>query len=67
VGDLDAESLLAELRDMGIDVDCSAEQLTLLARCRANSRMLSCMLALLQDACCVVSSAPDWPGQETPE
>lgn len=47
MGDLDAESLLAELRDMGIDVDCSAEQLTLLARCRANSRMLSCMLALL--------------------
>ena len=34
VGDLDAESLLAELRDMGIDVDCTAEQLTLLARCR---------------------------------
>lgn len=31
--ELDAEGLLAELRDLGIDVDCSAEQLTLLARC----------------------------------
>ena len=32
-GDLDAEGLLAELRDLGIDVECSAEQLTLLAGC----------------------------------
>ena len=32
-GDLDAEGLLAELREMGIDVECSAEQLTLVARC----------------------------------
>ena len=31
--ELDAEGLLAELRDLGIDVECSAEQLTLLARC----------------------------------
>ena len=26
-GELDAESLLAELRDLGIKVDCTAEQL----------------------------------------
>ena len=32
-GQLDAEGLLTELRDMGIEVECSAEQLTLLARC----------------------------------
>ena len=33
VGELDADGLLAELRDLGIEVECSAEQLTLLARC----------------------------------
>lgn len=32
-GELDAEGLLAELRYLGIDVECSAEQLTLLSRC----------------------------------
>ena len=32
-GKLDAEGLLAELCDLGIDAECSAEQLTLLARC----------------------------------
>ena len=33
-GELDAGVLLAELHDLGIDVECTAEQLTLLARCR---------------------------------
>ena len=51
---------------MGIDVDCSAEQLTLLPRCCASSLMLSCMIALLQYECSVVSSAPYWPRQESP-
>ncbi len=32
MGELDAKGLLAELSDMGIDVDCSADQLTLLAK-----------------------------------
>lgn len=35
MGELNAEGLLSELHDLGIEVDCSAEQLTLLTRCEA--------------------------------
>ena len=33
MGELNAEGLLSELHDLGIEVDCSAEQLTLMTRC----------------------------------
>lgn len=35
MGELNAEGLLSELSDLGIEVDCSAEQLTLLTRYEA--------------------------------
>ena len=35
MGELNAEGLLSELRDLGIEVDCSAEQLNLLTRYEA--------------------------------